>query len=88
MISEKTDSEEDNVVTILKNLFNAVSSNGNCINDADLLQYQKYREMKRDGELMKEAPVFHHLFKRNLFLILSTFFCYYYYGTFSCAFFK
>ena len=48
----------------------------------------KNREMKRDGELMKEAPVFHHLFKRNLFLILSTFFCYYYYGTFSCAFFK
>ena len=42
-------------------------SNGNYVNDADLLQY---RGIRRSGEPMKEATKFYHLSKRNQFLLL------------------
>ena len=42
-------------------------SNGNYVNDAELLQY---RGIRRNGEPMKEATKFYHLSKRNQFLLL------------------
>ena len=45
-----------------------------------------YNNNQNLNEPMNEEPVFHHLSKQNQFLMLLTFFCYYYCCTFSCFF--